>query len=407
MVSLPWVRSLAGIALHLLGAAILLAAVPSAATAAAGDLDPSFSGDGIATDSRSCAWDVAVDSSDRIVVTCAGLVSRFRANGKLDQTFSGNGRAKLPFDADAIATDARDRVVVGGSAPTPEDTHDMQTFAVARLKANGKPDPSFSGDGEAVTPIAGFFNDRVTGVAIDHQGRIVAAGGGVNTPGSGSSPSHGTSPTASPTTPSRGMAKPEPDSRTTPAGTPSRSTRRGGSWSRETKSAFCGREIHPAGNLDRAFSQDGTVTTEVRSYNGLQTLAVDDLDRIVVGGDDPDGFVLLRYRPNGTLDPAFSGDGMASSTTFGYDFALNYGLAIDDQRRVIASGLAFNSRIVFALARFTPSGALDPRFGENGLVTTSMGHDARGRGVALDSQGRILVAGSAHRQAVVARYLGG
>ena len=139
MVSLPWVRSLAGIALPLLGAAILLAAVPSAATAAAGDLDPSFSGDGIATDSRSCAWDVAVDSSDRIVVTCAGLVSRFRANGKLDQTFSGNGRAKLPFDADAIATDARDRVVVGGSAPTPEDTHDMQTFAVARLKANGKP----------------------------------------------------------------------------------------------------------------------------------------------------------------------------------------------------------------------------------------------------------------------------
>ena len=98
---------------------------------------------------------------------------------------------------------------------------------------------------------------------------------------------------------------------------------------------------------------------------------------------------------------------MASSTTFGYDFALNYGLAIDDQRRVIASGLASKSRIVFALARFTPSGALDPRFGENGLVTTSMGYDARGRGVALDSQGRILVAGSAHRQAVVARYLGG
>ena len=68
------------------------------------------------------------------------LVSRFRANGKLDQTFSGNGRAKLPFDADAIATDARDRVVVGGSAPTPEDTHHLGTFAVARLKANGKPD---------------------------------------------------------------------------------------------------------------------------------------------------------------------------------------------------------------------------------------------------------------------------
>ena len=121
---------------------------------------------------------------------------------------------------------------------------------------------------------------------------------------------------------------------------------------------------------------------------------------------------VLRYRPNGTLDPTFSGDGVASTTTFGYGFALNYGLAIDGQDRVVASGSAFEApddhANAFALARLTPSGALDPRFGENGLVTTSIGHDARGRGVALDSQGRILVAGSAQNHgAVVARYLGG
>jgi uncharacterized delta-60 repeat protein len=396
-------------ALLLLGVAILLVAFPSAATAAAGDLDPSFSGDGIATDSRSCAWDVAFDSSDRIVVTCFGFVSRFRANGKLDQTFSGNGRAKLPFDADAIATDARDRVVVGGYAPDPQDTHHLGTFAVARLKANAKPDPSFSGDGEAVTQIGGFFPDRVTGVAIDHQGRIVAAGGSIKYPRIGEFAV------------ARYLASGKPDNSFSGDGqtrTRFRDTAGGYAVAIDSKGRIvvAGNEVGsfavarytPAGNLDRAFSQDGTVTTEVRSYNGLQTLAVDDLDRIVVGGDDPDGFVLLRYRPNGTLDPAFSGDGMASSTTFGYGFALNYGLAIDDQRRVIASGLASNSRIVFALARFTPSGALDPRFGENGLVTTSIGPDARGRGVALDSQGRILVAGSAqNRGAVVARYLGG
>src|SRR5207244_3445787 len=92
----------------------------------------------------------------------------------------GNGLAPVPFAAYSIAVDARDRVVVGGGAQVPGNTDHRHGFgggfAVARLKANGKLDPSFSGNGMVVTQIGGPRSDGVNAVAVDQQGRIVAAG---------------------------------------------------------------------------------------------------------------------------------------------------------------------------------------------------------------------------------------
>jgi uncharacterized delta-60 repeat protein len=400
-------------------AALITASVafPTIANAAAGDLDPSFSGDGIAYGApRSDTWDVAVDSKGRIVtVGGTDVVTRFLPNGKLDKSFSGNGLAQLPFNVGSIAIDSSDRIVVAGSVPT--HIHHQRTFAVGRLKANGKPDPSFSGDGEVVTPIGGPLSDGVGGVAIDQQGRIVAAG---------SSSNHGTWEFAV----ARYLPNGEPDDSFSEDG--QTRTRLAGdsdvygtgvaldSKGRIVETGTAGglvaiAKYTPAGNLDSTFSQDGIVLTNLHpySYNGATAVAIDDHDRIVVGADNQNGFAVLRYRPNGTFDPTFSGDGVASTGTFGYDVALSYGLGIDDQGRVVVSGLAWkgtgdNERDVFALARLTPQGALDPSFSQHGLVTTSIGREAFGRGLALDSQDRILVAGRTGKgQPVVARYLGG
>src|SRR5689334_1665521 len=116
--------------LALLGAAILLVAFPSVANATAGDLDPSFSGDGIAYGApQSATWHVAVDSKNRIL-TVAGtdVVTRFLPNGKLDTSFSGNGLARVPFATDSIAVDAKDRVIVGGGAEVPGNTDPRHRF---------------------------------------------------------------------------------------------------------------------------------------------------------------------------------------------------------------------------------------------------------------------------------------
>jgi uncharacterized delta-60 repeat protein len=251
-----------------------------------------------------------------------------------------------------VAIDQQGRIVAAGSS----SYHGDSEFAVARYLANGEPDNSFSADGQTRTRFPNDGDTYAKAVALDSKGWIVVAG---------------------------------------------------------TEGEFFAiARYTSAGNLDRAFSQDGMVTTDLHpySYNGAETVAVDDLNRIVVGGDNYNGMAVVRYRPNGTLDPAFSGDGVASTTKFGYDVSLNYGLAIDGQGRIVASGSAWrmtgdDTGVVFALARLTPQGALDPSFSQDGRVTTSIGHDAWGRGLALDPQGRILVGGTGKGQPVVARYL--
>jgi hypothetical protein len=68
---------------------------------------------------------------------------------------------------------------------------------------------------------------------------------------------------------------------------------------------------------------------------------------------------------------------------------------------------------VFALARFTSAGALDPTFSGDGRVTTAIGGLSYAGGVALDATGRIVVGGETRRadggepRIAVARYLGG
>lgn len=50
---------------------------------------------------------------------------------------------------------------------------------------------------------------------------------------------------------------------------------------------------------------------------------------------------------------------------------------------------------VVALARYNPDGSLDPSFGAGGTVTTAFGGiESRAGGVALQPDGRIVVAGS-------------
>jgi uncharacterized delta-60 repeat protein len=125
-----------------------------------GDLDSEFGGDGRVvtqfTEGWSAARAVTVDGLGRILA--AGVVqaaeggqfalARFREDGVLDSSFSGNGRVRTGFQAGdsevhAVAIDGRGRFVAAGSA----GAH----FALARFRQDGVLDSSFSGDGRVVT----------------------------------------------------------------------------------------------------------------------------------------------------------------------------------------------------------------------------------------------------------------
>src|SRR5215208_3588985 len=269
-----------GTALIAVVAAALL--LPPGALAAAGSLDPMFSGDGRQTTvfgpGNSRAEAVAIQPDGKIVAvgTAAGArfaVARYSLNGSLDPTFSGDGRHTTDFAGDragayAVATQADGRIVVVGTAGASGLL--PGNFALARYNPNGSLDKSFSGDGKQTTDFGGY--DGATGVALQGNGKIVAAG----------------------YTADRARAAAD----------------------------FALARYNRNGSLDPTFSGDGKQTTRFADGDDqAYGVAIQADGKIVAAGGGslysyPSNFALARYRSNGSLDPTFSGDGRRT-TDFG------------------------------------------------------------------------------------------
>jgi uncharacterized delta-60 repeat protein len=165
---------------------IVVAGTSSAAGAvvarlrASGTLDPDFDGDGRVTlPGGGIAHAVLVQPDGRIVVAgnASGnammSVTRLRANGSLDTTFGAGGVVTIDFGSLAdLANDAvlqpDGKIVVAGYTQADEEV------AVARLRPNGSPDPTFGFAGKATVDFgAATFGNAV---ALQPSGRIVVAG---------------------------------------------------------------------------------------------------------------------------------------------------------------------------------------------------------------------------------------
>lgn len=149
------------------------------------------------------------------------------------------------------------------------------------------------------------------------------------------------------------------------------------------------------GSPDPDFGTGGIVTTTIGSSASGRAVALQPDGKVVVGGISsglPDRFALARYTITGTLDNTFGNSG-SITTSIGTN-AIIMAIAIQPDNKVIGVGSGTSGgQTVFALARYTVTGSLDSAFGHNGIVTTSIGSNASGRAVALQSDGKILVAG--------------
>jgi uncharacterized delta-60 repeat protein len=154
------------------------------------------------------------------------------------------------------------------------------------------------------------------------------------------------------------------------------------------------------GALDSAFSGDGRVTTDFTSGPdaGFEVVLQTDGKIVVVGRAARQGgrFALARYNADGTLDTSFGGDGRVTTNfTSGDDFA--FGVAIQSDGKIVATGRAGGSGGRIALARYNADGALDPSFGGTGKVTTNFtSGDDRADMLAIQADGRIVAAGTAN-----------
>ncbi len=129
------------------------------------------------------AHSAMIDSQGRIVVVgdtdsnSDFALARYNADGSLNSAFGGDGRVTTDFSggADDVTIDSQGRILASGY--THNGDFDRSAFALARYNPNGSLDPSFGTAGKVTTDFAADTTDEASSVAIDSQGRIVAAGG--------------------------------------------------------------------------------------------------------------------------------------------------------------------------------------------------------------------------------------
>jgi uncharacterized delta-60 repeat protein len=324
-----------------------------------GSLDPAFGHRGIVTRSLSNRSDavgaVAIQANGRIVAA-GGLatsgrtgrfaVLRFLRDGSLDDTFSGNGVAKLGFGDDSdeaadVAIQSDGRIVVVG-------TTGLGEFALARYEEDGTLDPTFGGDGKVTAdPTAGY--DTATGLAIQEDGAIVVSGIG----GDGT---------------------------------------------------MVAMRFATEGTPDAAFDGDGIVTVDAAAGNdSASAVAIQGDGAIVLAGEAggcceyTGSFAVVRLATDGSLDPGFGGGDGIAITNFGPDDDGAADLAIQDNGKIVAAGSeGFNGATArFALVRYERDGTRDASFGDRGKVVTrfSRGFDFA-HAMALQADGRIVSVGS-------------
>ena len=110
----------------------------------------------------------------------------------------------------------------------------------------------------------------------------------------------------------------------------------------------------------------------------------------------------MRFNENGSLD--FQGSiAIGASNDYGSS------VAIQNDGTIAIAGYTFKgSSYDFALLRYNSNLSLDSSFGDGGIVTTDFGGtEDVAYSMALQSDGKIVVAGTSNARFAVARYNGG
>ncbi|CAK8711330.1 hypothetical protein KKHLCK_00320 [Candidatus Electrothrix laxa] len=169
-----------------------------------------------------------------------------------------------------------------------------------------------------------------------------------------------------------------------------------------------------AASLDTDFGDNGKVAVDLGSYGDQgNAVFVQPDGKILVGGSTSStadlDFMLFRLLADGSLDSEFNFDGTVS-TAIGSDDDEVFALALQEDGKILAAGYSSNNGSRdFAVARYNSNGSLDREFGLEGMMVTAVSDsDDEITGVAVQSDGKILLTGTAlgdeGRVVVLARY---
>lgn len=331
-----------------------------------GSLDYTFGTDGIVlTDienNASGANSVAIQSDGKIVAagfSSDGLINhfavmRYNTDRSLDNTFDSDGGVTTIIGsygsfAQSVAVQSDGKIVAAGYSSGIGAQTDM---ALVRYNSNGSLDDTFDSDGIVVTPI-GNSGDLAYEVVIQSDGKIVVAGSTilVNT--------------------------------STPA--------------------FAVVRYDTNGIPDGTFGTNGIVITTIGTIDDrANSLAIQNDGKIVVAGFSKSGnnndIALVRYNADGSLDDTFDTDGKVV-TSLGENNDGANSIAIQEDGKIIIAGNGIVNDINddFVLVRYNTNGSLDVSLDTDGIVTTEIGASTDiANSLVVQNDGKIVLAGSSN-----------
>ena len=149
------------------------------------------------------------------------------------------------------------------------------------------------------------------------------------------------------------------------------------------------------GSLDTTFDTDGIAITTIGTFDYGYDVALQANGKIVVTGRGNDGsdIAIVRYNTNGSLDTTFSSDGIVTTAIGSADEA--HAIALQDDGKIIVAGRSFTgSTHDFAVLRYNTNGSLDTTFDTNGIATTAIGNSYDyAYDLVLQPDGKIILVG--------------
>ena len=148
------------------------------------------------------------------------------------------------------------------------------------------------------------------------------------------------------------------------------------------------------GTLDPSFG-DGGMVWLTYPFSGANAVTTQPDGKIVVGGYIGSKLAIVRLMPDGSLDPAFGTAGLVQMDILTRNNGVR-ALALQSDGKIVVAGEAHATGVPapFVLLRQLGDGGLDTSFGDGGVVlTTYAGRDALANGVFVLPGGQIVVGG--------------
>ena len=282
---------------------------------------------------------------------------RYNDDGTIDASFGVNGAVLTDIGKNSddyigsIAIQSDGKILAAGQSNANGSGYD---FVIVRYNKDGSLDKKFGKTGKVITDIAENSDDSINSIAIQSDGKIVAAG------------------------------------RTS---------------AQDGNSDFAIVRYNSDGSLDKKFGGTGIVVTDIGDGDddSINSVAIQSDGKIVAGGTSGSGkgisdFALVRYNSDGSLDKSFGTDGKAL-TSFGDNVSNGLSsIALQPDGKIVAAGSTSDGKSKgssdFAIARYNSDGSLDKDFGSAGQVVTAVGGDSYISTLGIQSTGKIVVGGS-------------